>query len=264
MSHSAAPEDASAPPGDPFVRQVTWLIDTLGGKDQLVRASGKRVSLRTLDNWVRGSYPRLTVTSAVRDLDAWAAGNVLGYPGGGAPRLIECCGPARELVFPRPVVPGPEEPPEVESSDEPGRPSRPHWFQRPVALVAGAVVVAAVAVGVTLAVVHDDEEPVLGVLPSTGDGSLYTEATGSLGANTFADPRALTDRALSIPANTEVHVRCRYYAPSISSVVPDGFWYLIDSDEWAGRWAPANSFMNGDVPGEPTVHNTDFAVPVCE
>jgi hypothetical protein len=58
-------------------------------------------------------------------------------------------------------------------------------------------------------------------------------------------------------------VRCRYYAPSIPSVTPDGFWYLIDAGQWAGRWTPANSFMNGDLPGQPTLHNTDFAVPVC-
>jgi hypothetical protein len=35
----------------------------------------------------------------------------------------------------------------------------------------------------------------------------------------------------------------------------------IDSRKWAGRWSPANSFMNGDVPGQPPLHNTDFAVP---
>ncbi|WP_156036169.1 hypothetical protein [Blastococcus sp. URHD0036] len=46
-------------------------------------------------------------------------------------------------------------------------------------------------------------------------------------------------------------------------MTPDGFWYLVESDEWNGRWTPANSFMNGDVPGGPYIHNTDVAVPVC-
>jgi pyruvate/2-oxoglutarate dehydrogenase complex dihydrolipoamide acyltransferase (E2) component len=273
MSRSAAPEEASAPTGDPFVRQMNWLIDTLGGKDQLVRASDKRVSVRTLDNWVRGSYPRLTVTGAVRDLDAWAAANVPGYPGAGAPRLIECCGPGRE---PFPVPPAAEpadqasEPPASSPAaaavpTPPSTPTRRPWLRHSLALIAAAAVVVGTTVAVTLTVVEDDDEtPMLGVLPSSGDGQLYTEKTGSLGANTFSDPRALTDRALPIPADTEIQVRCRYYAPVIPSVVPDGFWYLIDSGKWAGRWAPANSFMNGDVPGQPTLHNTDFAVPVCE
>ena len=99
--------------------------------------------------------------------------------------------------------------------------------------------------------------------PSTGDGTLRPEQAGSIGANTFADPRTLLDRALPIPPHTTVMVRCRYYAPSIPSVTPDGFWYLIDGGEWAGRWTPANSYMNGDVPGGPTLHNTDMDVRLC-
>jgi hypothetical protein len=263
VSHSTAPEDAVTAPGDPFVRQVTWLIDTLGGKDHLVRACDRRVSVRTLDNWVRGAYPRQAVTGAVRALDAWALTSVPGYPGAGAPRLIESCG--------RPRKTAPEADAPVEPDDEPGPPppdphqhAAPAWWRHPAVLVGAAVAVVAFAVTITLVVTdRDDEVPVLGVLPSTGNGTLYPEQTGSIGANTFSDPRAVTDRALSIPADTEVQVRCRYYAPSIPSVVPDGFWYLVDSGDWAGRWAPANSFMNGDVPGQATVHNTDFAVPVC-
>lgn len=61
-----------------------------------------------------------------------------------------------------------------------------------------------------------------------------------------------------------LEVRCRYYAPSVPSVTPDGFWYLIETEPWNGLWSPANSFMNGDVPGGPYIHNTDFGVPVCE
>ncbi|TFV63470.1 UNVERIFIED_ORG: hypothetical protein E4P37_14935 [Bacillus sp. AZ43] len=99
--------------------------------------------------------------------------------------------------------------------------------------------------------------------PRPGDPWSPPETTGSLGANTFADPRTLQGQAQKIPPDTTVLVRCRYYAPSIPGVVPDGFWYLVDDGEWAGRWAPADSFMNGDVKGQPTVHNTDFAVPVC-
>ena len=242
---------------DPFVRQVTWLVNALGGRDQLARASENRVSPRTLDNWSNGRYPRHAVTGAVRDLDAWAMEHVEGYPGGaGVPRLIETCGRSQ------PERPGAGEGSEPELSepdvDPPTRRWRPAW-----ALAAAVVVAAAAVVGTVVAQRPDDGAAITVPLPSTGDGTLVPETTGSIGANTFADPRTLQDNAQGIPPNTTVQVRCRYYAPSIPSVTPDGFWYLIDSGEWAGRWSPANSFMNGDVPGEPTLHNTDFAVPVC-
>ncbi len=273
MTHGTAPEGAAPPAGDPFIRQVHWLIDTLGGKDQLVRASGKRVSIRTLDNWVRGSYPRQAVTSAVRDLDAWAAGNVPGYPGGGAPRLIESCGPAR-LPEAAPIVPPVVDDPTAESS--PPRPSRRRWLRRPATIVAALAALAGAIVGVLALTDPDDEQADPAAdptavarelaalpLPSTGDGELYPELAGSIGANTFADPRTLSGRGPAIPPNTTLMVRCRYYAPSVPSVSPDGFWYLIETEQWNGFWSPANSFMNGDVPGGPYIHNTDFAVPVC-
>jgi hypothetical protein len=244
-------------PTDPFVRQALWRVDALGGRDQLARASQNRVSARTLDNWISGRYPRSAVTGAVRELDAWALQNVPGYPeAAAAPRLIATCGPTA-------AGPGPEhaaaEPAPV-PADAPGR---RRWSARAWALAGGAVVVAAAAVTAVLLLRGDDEASALAPLPSTGDGTLYPETTGSIGANTFADPRTLIDNAQPIPADTTVQVRCRYYAPSIPSVTPDGFWYLIDSGDWAGRLSPANSFMNGDIPGERTVHNTDFAVPLC-
>jgi len=239
-------------PGDPFIRQVLWLVDAAGGRDQLARASSNRVSARTLDNWVKGQYPKAAVTGAVRELDAWALQNVPGYPdAAGAPRLIASCGP-------RSTGATPDGSPAVAADDVP---RRRRWSPRVWAL-AGGVVLLLVAAVVTTAVLLSDDDA-MAPLPSTGDGTLYTETTGSIGANTFADPRTLIDHAQPIPADTAVQVRCRYYAPSIPSVTPDGFWYLIDSGDWAGRWSPANSFMNGDVPGGRTVHNTDFAVPLC-
>jgi hypothetical protein len=243
-------------PTDPFVRQVLWLVDALGGRDQLARASRNRVSARTLDNWIRGQYPRSAVTGAVRELDAWAVQNVPGYPeAAGVPRLIATCGPtAGGPVHGR----APAEP-----VADPGDPPRRRWPARAWALAGSAVLLAAAAVTTVVLLRGNDEANALAPLPSTGDGTLYPETTGSIGANTFADPRTLIDNAQPIPADTTVQVRCRYYAPSIPSVTPDGFWYLIDSGDWAGRWSPANSFMNGDIPGARTMHNTDFAVPLC-
>ncbi|WP_222193863.1 hypothetical protein [Modestobacter italicus] len=283
MTSTPGPDAAAQ---DPFVRQVTWLVDQLGGRTELSRASGGRVSPRTLDYWCRGRYPRNAVTGAVRELDAWALASVPGYPGAaGAPRLVETCGPAR----PSPVTAPPTGPavttspastrppidtahpdttaqpdttgPRTGSPAPPGKRSR---GRRTRLLTTAATVVLAGAVATAVvAFTTDDGVDQLPPLPSTGDGTLVPETTGSIGANTFADPRALVDNSLPIPPDTTVQVRCRYYAPSIPSVVPDGFWYLVDSGEWAGRWSPANSFMNGDVPGERTLHNTDFAVPVC-
>jgi hypothetical protein len=240
-------------PDDPFVRQVLWLVDAHGGRDQLARASANRVSARTLDNWIRGQYPRSAVTGAVRDLDAWAMTSVPGYPdAAGVPRLIATCGPIGGGTVREPVESG-----EVDRR-------RRGWSGRTWALAAvSAAVVVAAAVTAVVLLDRADQADALAPLPSTGDGTLYDETTGSIGANTFADPRNLIDNAQPVPADTTVQVRCRYYAPSIPSVTPDGFWYLIDSGEWAGRWSPANSFMNGDVPGARTVHNTDFAVPLC-
>ena len=107
-----------------------------------------------------------------------------------------------------------------------------------------------------------ESEP-LPELPTSASGPPRDELTGSIGANAFSDPRTLADRAPMIPPDTTVSVRCRFYAPSVPSVEPDGYWYLIDSGEWAGLWSPANSYMNGDVPGGPYTHNTDFDVPEC-
>jgi hypothetical protein len=261
MSGTTADQHGGRKPvGDPFVRQITWLVNAHGGRDQLSRTSGNRVSPRTLDNWCRGRYPRNAVTGAVRELDAWALANSPGYPeAAGAPRLVETCGPVL-------VAPGDDEPPPGEAGPEApapeGVPARPWWRRRWVVAAATALLVLTAA-GTTALLLREDGPEPIPPLPSTGDGELRPETTGSLGANTFTDPRTLQGQGQPVPADTTVDVRCRYYAPSIPSVVPDGFWYLIESGEWAGRWSPANSFMNGDVKGGPYVHNTDFDVPVC-
>lgn len=279
MTSTPGPDAAAQ---DPFVRQVTWLVDEAGGRAELSRASGGRVSPRTLDYWCRGRYPRNAVTGAVRELDAWALASVPGYPGAaGAPRLVETCGPAssapvtapqaatspRASTSPQPSTTSPADaahPGPTAPGVEPAPAGRRPRDRRTRLLTAAATVVLAGAVAAAIvAFTTEDGVDTLPPLPSTGDGTLLPETTGSIGANTFADPRTLVDNSLPIPPDTTVQVRCRYYAPSIPSVVPDGFWYLIDSGEWAGRWSPANSFMNGDVPGERTLHNTDFAVPVC-
>ncbi|MGY1719450.1 hypothetical protein ACI8AG_10440 [Blastococcus sp. SYSU DS0552] len=263
---------ATTPAFDPFVAQVGWLIAAAGGKDQLVQRSGGLVSARTLDNWMAGSYPRTKVTGAVRELDTWARAEMPSYPeAAGVPALVESCGPYRG---PSAVPVAPAEPaaePAAEGADPaPQRRRQPTWTLMAAALVLVAVLSSALTAlvigdGAPEAAAADSTDSLVDVpLPSTGDGTLVEEEAGSIGANTFADPRTLSGRGPAIPPHTRILVRCRYYAPSVPSVSPDGFWYLVETEPWNGLWTPANSYMNGDPPGGPYLHNTDFAVPVCQ
>ena len=266
-SNCAGDGSAGNPGGaDPFVVQLAWLVDAAGGQGTLARRSG--VAERSLRSWSRGDYPKQNDSPAVRRLDAWARTNIAGYPtAAGVPPLTETSGPSRRTA--QPVALGAATPGvvAVQPAPEPAAPSalRRRW---PVLAGATALIVAAVvAVTVTSggdsgaapkAAVSDSALPTRGT-----EGVSVTEQSGSLGANTFADPVKLQDQAMKIPPNTQISVRCYMYAPSLPSVLPDGNWYLIDTAPWTGRWTPANSFMNGDVPGAPTMHNTDFAVPKC-
>lgn len=68
-----------------------------------------------------------------------------------------------------------------------------------------------------------------------------------------------------ISAMSWVAVSCKVYAPQIASANPDGYWYRIASAPWSNAYyAVANTFWNGDIPGQrPYTHNTDFAVADC-
>ncbi|MGY1886095.1 hypothetical protein ACI799_12455 [Blastococcus sp. SYSU DS0753] len=262
---------ATTPAFDPFVAQVGWLIAAAGGKDQLVQRSGGLVSARTLDNWMASSYPRTKVTGAVRELDTWARAEMPGYPeAAGVPALVESCGPYRGAPA-APVAPADPAPEPAAEGADPAPPRRrlPTWALMAASLVLVAVLSSALTAFVigergTAADSATTTDLVDVPLPSTGDGTLVEEEAGSIGANTFADPRTLSGRGPAIPPHTRILVRCRYYAPSVPSVSPDGFWYLVETEPWNGLWTPANSYMNGDPPGGPYLHNTDFAVPVCQ
>ena len=271
-------DGAGRPAGHPFVVQLDWLLAEVGGKDKLAALSG--VSVRTLGNWSAGKVPEKSVTAAVRALDGWAVRNVPSYPvEAGVPRLVDSCGPrAAGPVGTEPAGrAGTEDQVGAVGADGAGdtgaaagrgaRADRPRRRWSVLALAAAAAVGAVTAL---IVVQQTREEPTVAAeseplpeLPTSASGPPHEELTGSIGANAFGDPRTLTDRAPMIPPDTTVSVRCRFYAPSIPSVEPDGYWYLIDSGEWAGLWSPANSYMNGDVPGGPYTHNTDFGVPEC-
>lgn len=91
------------------------------------------------------------------------------------------------------------------------------------------------------------------------------ERVWSEGARTFADPYSLTNEGQPrIPHNRSVLVSCKFYWPYPESVEHDGYWYRVESQPWKGLFTPANSFWNGDVPGKPYTHHTDWRVPECE
>lgn len=93
----------------------------------------------------------------------------------------------------------------------------------------------------------------------------WNEQSGTHGSPTFTDPYNASGQGPTIPAMATVTVLCRVYAPQIASANPDGWWYRIGTAPWGGSYyAVANTFWNGDIPGQkPYTHNTDWSVAVC-
>ncbi|MEV6582950.1 hypothetical protein AB0M92_32860 [Streptomyces sp. NPDC051582] len=90
------------------------------------------------------------------------------------------------------------------------------------------------------------------------------EQSGSHGSPTFLNAHGAKGPGERVPAHTWVDVECRVYAPEIDSANPDGWWYRIATTPWNGSYyAVANTFMNGDAPGQSPPTNTDWSVPVC-
>jgi hypothetical protein len=100
--------------------------------------------------------------------------------------------------------------------------------------------------------------------PPTPTPTTYTETQGSRGVNTFSNYHNASGPGTRVNPSQQVQVSCKVYDPTIASANPDGYWYRIASAPWSNAYyAPANTFMNGDPPGGPFTHNTDFAVPNC-
>ncbi|HEY5707965.1 MAG TPA: hypothetical protein VIS51_01055 [Solirubrobacterales bacterium] len=101
--------------------------------------------------------------------------------------------------------------------------------------------------------------------PPPPSPTYYVEQQGSLGANTFMNPFNASGMGATIPPYAVVQVTCKVYAPQILSANPDGYWYRIHSSPWNDAYyAVANTFWNGDIPGQkPYTHNTDFSVRDC-
>lgn len=93
----------------------------------------------------------------------------------------------------------------------------------------------------------------------------WREQQGSRGANSFSNPHNASGMGPRIEPYAWVDVSCKLHDPTIESVNPDGYWYRIASAPWNNAYyIAANTFWNGDVPGQTSyTHNTDFAVRDC-
>ena len=93
----------------------------------------------------------------------------------------------------------------------------------------------------------------------------FSEQQGHHGVNTFLNYHNASGLGPRIDPATWVEVSCKVYDPFIESVNPDGYWYRIASSPWNDQYyAVANTFWNGDIPGQkPYKYATDMAVPVC-
>ena len=93
----------------------------------------------------------------------------------------------------------------------------------------------------------------------------YTEVGGNRnGSATYTDPHHPVTTGPPVDYLQTVQVACKVKAVSFGSVYPDGYWYKIVSPPWNGKYyGIANTFLNGDKVGQPSQHNTDYAVPDC-
>ncbi|SED31290.1 hypothetical protein SAMN04489727_7361 [Amycolatopsis tolypomycina] len=85
------------------------------------------------------------------------------------------------------------------------------------------------------------------------------------GSPTFTDTKALRPGPRPVGYLEAVEVSCKVYDTTIESASPGGYWYRLAGYPWNnGYYAVANTFTNGDTPGDPQ-GPTDFdpAVPDC-
>jgi hypothetical protein len=103
------------------------------------------------------------------------------------------------------------------------------------------------------------------VTPPTVTPKTYPEQVwSSTGVNTFTNFHNASGMGTKLAHNQWIEVSCKVYDPTIASVNPDGYWYRIASSPWSNAYySPANSFYNGDPPGGPYTHATDWSVPNC-
>jgi hypothetical protein len=95
-------------------------------------------------------------------------------------------------------------------------------------------------------------------------GPVHERVWAEEGARTFKNPYALSGEGLRVPYNKVVMVECKIYWPELRSVKHSGYWYRLLTPPWRPRYSPANSFWNGQKPGEPPSHPVDWRVRTCK
>lgn len=97
---------------------------------------------------------------------------------------------------------------------------------------------------------------------STTTARTYAEiADNHRGIPVFANDQGAASNAPSIPFGTPVQVLC--WAPNDSGMSSINSFYLIADGTWAGTYASANTFANGDSLGGAGSTAIDPAVPKC-
>lgn len=149
-------------------------------------------------------------------------------------------------------TPLPDAPAEVASGGDPTS-----GVRHRLAWVGGVTVVALIAGAAAWTVVArpwERPEPA---------ATISEQAFVKAGVPTHLDPWDLDEPGTKIPFRTVVEVECKLYAPSVPSISPDGYWYLIRTEPWDGYYSAANTFLNGDPEEGPYTRMTDFTVPDC-
>jgi hypothetical protein len=103
-----------------------------------------------------------------------------------------------------------------------------------------------------------------GGTPPPGGKTYFETETPNHPVKTFQNHKFAFNEGPKIVAGQKVRVSCKVFDPTLESVRPDGYWYLIASPPWSNKYfAPANTFLNGDPAHGPFSHNVDEGVPDC-
>lgn len=159
----------------------------------------------------------------------------------------------------------------VDDVAEHGRPFKRFVTRAAVGLVAILLVILVVVFFAYRGEVSSprQDQPVSSVTPPStlpADGLFDETVIPDNSVRTISDPLTGGGLGVYIEAGQTVQVSCRVYSAVIPSALPDGYFYRVESSPWNGNfYASANSFLNGDPPGDPTLYvtATDLAVPVC-
>lgn len=85
------------------------------------------------------------------------------------------------------------------------------------------------------------------VKPAKPDPRVEVE---QFGAPTFGDYRHAAEPGPFLPKGTKVLVRCVVQGPKAAAPSAEGVWYdIIGPKQFAGEYAAANTFENGDTSG---------------